>query len=82
MPMKYLLGTNHLLPLLNMAKIYIWIEEEKERINEFSIGYIINPIFNINKSFKEQVTKCMTTTFGAITQPRISKILEKQIKKC
>ena len=61
-----------------MAKIYIWIEETKESINEFSIGYMINPTFNINKAFKYQVSKCMKSTFGAITQPHISKILSKQ----
>ena len=48
-----------------MAKIYIWIEETKKRINEFSIRYMINPNLNINKAFKGQVTKFMRTTFGA-----------------
>ena len=38
---------------------------------------MINPTFNINKAFKEQVNKCLKTTFGAITQPHISKILAK-----
>ena len=50
-----------------MAKHYIWLEETKERINEFSIGYMINPKLNINKAFKDQVTKCMKTTFVTIT---------------
>ena len=54
-----------------MAKNYIWLEEKKERINEFSIGYMINPNFNINKPFREQVDKSMNTTFGPITQPHI-----------
>ena len=75
MPMQSLLGTNHRLPLSHMAKSYIWLEETRERNNEFSIGYMTNPTLNIRKSFKEQVTKCMKTTFGAITQPHISKIL-------
>ena len=39
---------------------------------------MINPTLNINKLFKEQVTRCKKTTFGAITQPHISKILAKQ----
>ena len=62
-----------------MAKRYIWLEEKKHT-NDFSIGYMINPDFNINKAFKEKVTKCMKTTFGAITQPHISKILFKNNK--
>ena len=64
--MQSLLRTNHCLPLFHMAKTFIWIEETKERINEFLIGYVINLTFNINKSFREQVNKCMKTTFGAI----------------
>ena len=75
MHMQSLLGTNHRLPLSHLAKIYIWLEEKKERINDFSIGYIIKPTLNINKAFKDQVNKFMKTTFGAMNQPHISKIL-------
>ena len=71
MHIQYLLGTNHFLPLSHMAKSYIWLKETKERINEFSIGYTINPTLNIKKAFKEQVTKCMKNTFGEMTQPHI-----------
>ena len=77
MPMKLLLGTNHLLPLFHMSKLFIWIEETKESINEFSLGYMINPRLNINKSFIEQVIKRMNTIFGEITQPYIITTLEK-----
>ena len=52
-----LLGTNHHLPLSHMAKRYIWLEEANERINEFSIGYMMNLNLSINKGFKYQVTK-------------------------
>ena len=38
---------------------------------------MINPTLNNNKEFKYQVTKCMRNTFGAITQPHISKSLAK-----
>ena len=75
MHIQYLLGTNHRLPLSHMAKGYTCLEETKESINQFSIGYIINPNFSINKSFKEQVTKFMKIAFGAMTQPHIIKIL-------
>ena len=77
MQIQYLLGNNHRLPLSHMAKSYIWVEETKERINEFSIGYMINPTLIINKYIKEKVTKCMKTKFCAMTQPHISKILSK-----
>ena len=52
-----------------MDKRFIWIEEKKERINEFEIGYIINPNFYVHKAFREHVDKCMNNTFGALTQP-------------
>ena len=77
MPMLSLLGANNRLPLFHMAKSSIWIEEKKQRINRFSIGYIINPNFNINKAFREQVDKFMNTKFGSITKPRIRSTLSK-----
>ena len=67
MPMQSLLGTNHRQHLFHMAKSFIYIKETKEPINEFSIGYIINPTLNIKKTFREKLNKCMNTTFGEIT---------------
>ena len=60
-----------------MAKSYIWIEETNQRINEFSIGYMMNPNLNINKVFREQVKVCLKTTFFSSTITQISKILLK-----
>ena len=80
MHIQSLLGTDHLLPLSHMAKSYIWFEETNEHINEFSIGYMMNPNLSINKSFKDQVTKCMKTTFVAMTQQHICKILSKKYR--
>ena len=61
-----------------MAKRFVWINETKPRINDFTIGYIINPGFNDNKAFREQVGKCMYTTFGEITKPLIIPTLAKK----
>ena len=58
-----LLGTNHRLPLSHMTKSYIWLEEKNQRINEFYIGYMMNPNLNMNKVFREQVKVCFKTTF-------------------
>ena len=52
MQIQSLLGTNHRLPLSHMAKSHIWLEETNERINKFSIGYMINPNLIMNKAFK------------------------------
>ena len=54
MPMLSLLGANNFLPLFHMAKSFIWIEETKERMNEFSIGYMINPNLNIKNHLKRK----------------------------
>ena len=62
-----------------MAKMFLWIHETRERINEFSIGYMINPKLHINKSLKEQVEKCVNNTFGTLTQPFIKKLPQKRI---
>ena len=60
-----------------MAKSYIWIEETNKRINEFSIGYMMNTILNTHKCFREQVKVCLKNTFSTLTMTHISKILLK-----
>ena len=60
-----------------MAKRFIWINETKKLINEFTIGYMINPGLNVNKAFREKVGKCMYTKFGEITQLFIKATLAK-----
>ena len=58
--MQYLLGANCRMPLLHMSKSYIWLEETNQRINEFSIGYMMNPNLNRNRSFRDQVKLCFS----------------------
>ena len=72
------MGSNHCLPLFRMEKSFIWLEETKEHIDEFLIGYMINPKLNINKAFIEQVDKCMDSTFGLINQTYIIYTLKKK----
>ena len=72
-----MLGTNCRMPLLHMSKSYIWIEEKNQRINEFSIGYIMNPTLNRNRAFKDQVKVCLKHTFGPDNNSHISKSLQK-----
>ena len=75
--MKSLLGTNCRMPLLHMSKSYIWIEETNQRINEFSIGYMMNQTFNRNIYFIDQVKICFKNTFGPDTNTDIAKTLSK-----
>ena len=71
--MQSLLGTNCSVPLLHMSKSYIWIEETNQRINEFSIGYMMNLNLNSNRYFKYQVKVCLKNTFGSDTNSHIAK---------
>ena len=73
-----MLGTNHRPPLSHMAKSCIWLEERYQRINEFSIGYIINPNLHKNKVFRKQVKVCIKNTFGTSTNAHIGKIFLKE----
>ena len=73
-----LLGENHRLPFFNMAQHFIWLEETKKGIEEFKIGYKINPCLNVNKAFRYQVQKCMYTAFGEITKPFIKYTFSKK----
>ena len=66
-PTKSWLGLIIVYPYFIWLKVLFCLKEKKKRINEFSIGYMINPKLNIYKSFSEQVNKCMKTTFGSIT---------------
>ena len=51
-PILPLLGINHRIPLLHMAKNFVCLHNKEERINEFVIRYIVNPTLHVNKSFK------------------------------
>ena len=71
------MGADNCLPLFHMTKHFIWLNEAKILINESTIGYMINPGLNVNKSFREQVENCMFTAFGEITQPFIKSTMLK-----
>ena len=75
-----MLGTNCCMPLLHMSKIYIWIEETNQHINEFSIGYMMNQNLYRNIFFKDQVELCFKHTFGPDTNSRINKTLQKKTR--
>ena len=76
-----MLRANCRMPLLHMSKSYIWLEETNQRINEFSIGYMINPTLYRNRSYKDQVKVCFKQTFGPDTNPHINKTLQKKIQE-
>ena len=70
-----MLGANCRIRFIHMSNRKIWIEETNQRINEFSFAYMLNPILENNKAFKDQVKACLSNTFGADTNKHINKIL-------
>ena len=54
-PILTLLGVNHHLLLLHMSNSFAYINNTEERINKFTISYMVNPTLHLNKSFKEKV---------------------------
>ena len=75
--MQSQLGNNCHSPLLHMSKRYIWIEEKNQRINEFSIRYMMNPNLNTNRAFREQVKVCLKNKFVTDTNIHIGKTVLK-----
>ena len=73
--MESVLGANCRIPLIHMSKRKFYIEETKERINEFSFAYMFNPTLHTKKVFKEQVKACLGNTFGTDTNKHINNIL-------
>ena len=55
MPRKYKWGCcnfiDHHLPLLPMSKTNVFINTTEDLINQFVIGYMINPTLHVNKVF-------------------------------
>ena len=75
---QYLLENNCRLSLSHMGKSFIQLEETNKRINELSIGYIMNPYLHKNNAFREQVKVCLKNIFGTSTNAYIGKILLKE----
>ena len=53
--MMPLLGVNHIQPILHMSTRMVHCYSTDETINQFVIGYMINPSLNCNKVFRIQV---------------------------
>ena len=56
-PLMPLVGVNNIQPILHMYKIMVKCYSTDETINQFVIGYMINPSLNCNKVFRIQVEK-------------------------
>ena len=58
-----------------MSKIIVHCYSTDETINQFSIGFMINPSLNCNKEFREQVRKWLSVSFHENTMETIKDCL-------
>ena len=54
-----------------MSRKIVLINAAQERINQISIGYIINPTLHVNKVFRNEVKKFLKETFHQSTMKGI-----------
>ena len=59
-PLMPLVGVNHRQPILHESKIIVPYYSTDESINQFAIGYIINPSLNCKKVFRIQFKKFLS----------------------
>ena len=62
-PLITLVGVNNCQTILHMSKIMIHYYSTDETINQFSIGYMINPSLKFKNSFITQVENFLSVYF-------------------
>ena len=72
-----LLGVNNRRPIFQMFKRMVHCYYTDESINQFLIGYIINPSLNCNKVFREKVENYVSVSFHKNTMKTINDCLRK-----
>ena len=50
----------------------------ENNINQFEIGYMVNPTLNINTVFRENVDKCFKYTFNSSTMSGMINVMKKK----
>ena len=47
-PVLTLLGVYHHLPLLHMTKTFVYMNSREKCMNQFAMGYMVNPTLYVN----------------------------------
>ena len=74
-PLFPLLGVNNRQPLIHMSKILVYLYTTEKRINQFVIGYVINPTLQVNKVFREKFEQFLGATFHPNTMENIIDVM-------
>ena len=73
-----LVGVIHRQPILHMNKRMVNFYSTDESINQFVIGYMINPSINCSKVFIQQVEKYLSVSFHEKKMETIKDCLRKK----
>ena len=76
-PLMPIVGVNHHLPILRMSKIMVHIYTTGKTINQFSIGYMINPWLKFRNEFRTKFEKLFGGYFSIRTMKAIKNCLMK-----
>ena len=77
-PLRYLLSVYHRLHLSNMENKTAMNEKGEKTIYQFQVGFMLNPVLNIKKAFKEKSEINMEKYFSGTTMTPVRKVLKKR----
>ena len=72
-----LVGVNYRQNILHMSRIMVHCYSIDETINQFAIGYMINPSLNCNKVLRLHVKKNLSVSFHSRRMETIRDFLKK-----
>ena len=73
-----LIGVNYCQTLIHMYRILVDLYPTEKQINQFSVGYIINPLLHVNEVFREKVENVLIATFHENTMENIRYVMRKK----
>ena len=73
-----IVGVNNNQPILHISKRMVYCYTTYENINQFAIGYMINPSLKFNNAFITQDKKCLSVSFYYRTMKNITIFLMKK----
>ena len=59
-----------------MSKIMVYFYATNGQMNQFEIGYMINPPLHINMVFREKFEKCLRDTYHENTMETIRNVIK------
>ena len=73
-PLMLIVGVNNCIPILHLSKRMLHMYTTSKTINQFVIGYMINPYLKFHNAFTKKVEKCLVVYF-LLRQQKLLKIV-------